>query len=610
MVNRDKIPLALRDLPHWIVWKQVTRDNKPTKLPYQCNDQLAKSDDRRTWTTFDAAWSRYKLGGYDGPGFVFSDEDPYCGIDLDGCRDPKTGKVSPWARDIMLRMDSYCEVSPSQTGVKIFIRGRKPDFAGAKKELHDVEQVCGKKPAVEIYDTKRYFAVTGQRVRGFEQIEPRQPKLEELCKQLWPQTLPRSHKLPSDPDVAERARKYIATMPPAVSGSNGHGATFHVACVLVLGFGLSEGDAFSVLAEYNARCEPPWSEKDLWHKIRSAAKQPGERNYLRDKRPDEWDSISVPSYAESLRKPDAKAPLRVLTIEETARNYLDAVKSGKETLIELGIPRLDYALAGGVAPGEVVILAARPSHGKSALALQVLQNVTGDLRPSLMVSEEMSAMSLGKRTLQFVSDVPEEHWKTSTPQVAEQLDYHFERRAQCFVIENCRSAERVADEIRKAVVKHKVEVVAVDYAQLLQSPGRGRYEQITNTSVTLRQVTNETKVVLLLLCQLNREIENRNKFMPKLSDLRDTGQLEQDADVIVFQVWPVKVNPSHKPHDEYQVFIAKNRNRAINEVAVLVRFDPTRQTIHDRMRPVREHPNYNPDLAAWNKGSEPDNKLF
>lgn len=71
-------------------------------------------------------------------------------------------------------------------------------------------------------------------------------------------------------DLTERARRYVGKMPAAVSGGGGHNATFHVACVLVQGFGLSPEQAFPLIAEFNQRCDPPWTEKDLWHKLRGA----------------------------------------------------------------------------------------------------------------------------------------------------------------------------------------------------------------------------------------------------------------------------------------------------------------------------------------------------
>src|SRR5438045_2667151 len=83
--------------------------------------------------------------------------------------------------------------------------------------------------------------------------------------------------------LIERARLYVSKMPAAVSGANGHGATFHVACVLVQGFGLSPSQAMPLLEEYNTRCEPPWSTKELEHKLDGAEKALGNdrgRGYL------------------------------------------------------------------------------------------------------------------------------------------------------------------------------------------------------------------------------------------------------------------------------------------------------------------------------------------
>ena len=85
----------------------------------------------------------------------------------------------------------------------------------------------------------------------------------------------------TDPNsVISRARAYIAKIPGAVSEQNGHNDTFHVACVLVLGFGLSVDDAFPLLAEWNQTCQPPWEEKDLLHKLQSADQRTDERGYL------------------------------------------------------------------------------------------------------------------------------------------------------------------------------------------------------------------------------------------------------------------------------------------------------------------------------------------
>jgi len=75
--------------------------------------------------------------------------------------------------------------------------------------------------------------------------------------------------------VIDRARKYMDRLPVAVSGQGGHNATFRAACVLLIGFALNKSEALCLMSEFNQRCQPPWSEKELMHKINSADKQPG-----------------------------------------------------------------------------------------------------------------------------------------------------------------------------------------------------------------------------------------------------------------------------------------------------------------------------------------------
>ena len=197
-----------------------------------------------------------------------------------------------------------------------------------------------------------------------------------------------------------------------------------------------------------------------------------------------------------------------------------------------------------------------------------------------MVSEEMSAMALGKRTVQFTSNIPEEHWIDRPEELRSHVAQYREEHSPCFILEGCGTTESAANHIEKHVREDGVQVVAVDYAQLLRSPGKSRYEQVTNTSIVLRQLATSLNIVLVVLCQLNREVEKRNKFIPVLSDIKDTGQLEQDADVIILACWPNRVDHT-EPHNKYQFFIGKNRNRATNEGVVICRFNPARQQILD-----------------------------
>ena len=124
--NAGHIPEEPRLLTQWVCWRLEVRNGKPTKVPYQPNGRPADSTDPGTWSSFNDVLAAYEAGGFDGVGFVFSKSSSYCGVDLDGCRDAVTGQVAPWAKEIIEALDSYSEVSPSGTGMKVFLKARKP----------------------------------------------------------------------------------------------------------------------------------------------------------------------------------------------------------------------------------------------------------------------------------------------------------------------------------------------------------------------------------------------------------------------------------------------------------------------------------------------------
>ena len=578
-IDPTKVPPELTAIPNWVLWRMAERGGKLTKVPFTPLDRLAEADNAATWCRFEDVVERFNQGGYLGIGFEFGTEPSgFVGIDLDGCRDPQTGKVAEWAKEIILRMDSYAEVSPSESGVKIFLRGTSPFDSGKNLKLPLFGATGGKSAGIEIYDHRRYFAVTGWRVKGPATCNERQNELDWLKGKFWPDAAPfKGGDFYGDDSVLERARKYLIKCPPAISGQNGSGAAFHVACILVMGFGLSRETAMVLFREWSQTCQPPWSERELAHKIDDAAKQPGQRNFLRNVTPQRWDSISVPNYA-SLAAPE-KTSINTTTIADAAKKYLDFLESGGgQQFIDMGFPDLDFALAGGVEAGEMIIVAARPSHGKSMLALQFIHHWADNCIPCLMVSEEMSELAIGKRVLQFATDVPQEHWFDRIDTVRRQMTAFSQARAKCRIVENCRSVGAVIEQIDRAVEEDKIGAAVIDYAQLLGGKGKDRYEIVTNTSVALRQAANKHKILMVVLCQLSREIEKRNHFVPVMSDLKESGQLEQDADVILFLVWPWKLD-STQPPKQFRVHVAKNRNRPINANIVQCEFNPARQII-------------------------------
>jgi hypothetical protein len=587
-MNFANVPAALRERDQWVLWKNLSRDGEPTKVPVRADGGTAKSTDPTTWASFDRVRTAFDPAEHAGIGFVFAATDPFVGVDLDGCRDPETGRVAEWAREIVLKFGTYAEVSPSNTGVKLFARGKSPFDRGRKFELPDVERVCTKAPAVEIYDRGRYFAVTGLRLAGPGEPTEAAGALDWLKNKYQPVEAPRPViDFNSPAAILDRARKYLAKLPVAVSGQGGHNATFRAACVLVLGFELSEADATGLLLTWNSGCLPPWPTREIERKVREAAKQSGPRGYLRNARPDSWAQITVPEYTAPAPKP---AP-RTTTPAKASLQFIDSLRHGAPPLASTSVSELNYALEGGIGFGEMAIGAARPGHCKSAFALQCVHHWTAkcvpNSAPAVIISEEMSALMLGKRTVQHVTDLDPARWGGSIERLEGELKTYAEKRHDCFIVESCGTAAAAVEAVERHVEEHGCRFAVIDYAQLLKSPGNGRYEQVTNTSIALRQLASRTKVALLVLCQLSRGVEQRGgQFLPIMSDLKDSGQLEQDADVIIFQVWPFRLNPA-EPRERYQFFVMKNRNRAIRRSVVECRLEPERQRISDHGPTVR-----------------------
>lgn len=178
--NLTAIPEDLKAIPHWVVWRSQHRENqKDAKIPITPGLGLteAKVNDPQSWRPFNEARAWFqKEESLLGVGFVFHGSDPFTGIDIDDCRDPITEELSDSAKVILKEMDSYAEVSPSGTGIKIFIKGKAP----GKKQ---------RRGGIEIYSEAHYFTVTGRRLPGIpETINERQGQLADLYLQVFGST--------------------------------------------------------------------------------------------------------------------------------------------------------------------------------------------------------------------------------------------------------------------------------------------------------------------------------------------------------------------------------------------------------------------------------------
>lgn len=236
--------------------------------------------------------------------------------------------------------------------------------------------------------------------------------------------------------------------------------------------------------------------------------------------------------------------------------------------VPTGLKKLDKMLS-GFQEGNLVILAARPSVGKSSLAFGISQHAAVHSKKAVAIfSLEMSFEMIVDRMLSYEGNI--DNWKLSTGNLSAE-DY--ERyglamgelsEAKLFIDDT--PAITLLDmrtKARRLMLEHNIDLIVVDYLQLMRSPkSESRVQEVSELSQGLKALARELKVPVIALSQLSRAVEQRGgDKKPQLSDLRDSGSIEQDADVVMF-LWRLDDENRH----EHKLLIAKHRNGAIGEI--------------------------------------------
>ena len=325
-------------------------------------------------------------------------------------------------------------------------------------------------------------------------------------------------------------------------------------------------------------------EASLKREIIDFASQVIEHGYGKD-----MDVTEYVDYAESgifeiskRRKASSFATLSEITKEVKEVSERNANKQGITGLMT-GYKNLDE-LSAGLQPEELIILAARPSMGKSAFAMNVAMNVAkrnqqGKANVAIF-SLEMSNPQLVSRMLSTEANIKNTRIKTgnlttkewqyfeSGMQSLNQLNVHFDDSGSVSVLD-------IRAKCRKLAQEKGLDFVVIDYLQLIKSDKRSgnRQEEVANISRSLKQMARELKIPVLALSQLSREVEKREDKKPILADLRESGSIEQDADIVMFLYRP----DYYKKFDdgttgEVELIIAKNR-QGIAGVSRFFRFD-------------------------------------
>lgn len=278
------------------------------------------------------------------------------------------------------------------------------------------------------------------------------------------------------------------------------------------------------------------------------------------------------------------APINVV-IKEAIREIEEAGKR-EDALVGTpsGFTKLDR-LTSGWQKSELIIIAARPSMGKTAFALSMARNMAVDHGRSVAIfSCEMSSIQLVNRLIVAETDIPgdkikngrlnEEEWK--------QLDSRIKKLVQAPIYIDDTPAISIFElraKCRRLKAQHKLNIVIVDYLQLMSGPENAgsREQEVSNISRSLKSIAKELDVPIIALSQLNRSVEMRGGTKrPLLSDLRESGAIEQDADMVVFIHRQEKFGiPAFEDGSSTkgiaEIILAKNRNGPVDDVRLRFR---------------------------------------
>lgn len=273
------------------------------------------------------------------------------------------------------------------------------------------------------------------------------------------------------------------------------------------------------------------------------------------------------------RTTDDFVPVRQIVMNAMDKIETAAKNKGSVTGIPTGFIDLDYRTA-GMQPSDLILVAARPSMGKTAFELNLAQYMA--FKKNLTValfSLEMSKEQLVNRMFSLESNVDAQKLRTG------QLnDEEWERLIESagtigkskLIIDDTPgiSIAELRSKCRKYKLEHDLSIIMIDYLQLMSGSGRteSRQQEISDISRSLKALARELSVPVVALSQLSRAVEQRPDHRPMLSDLRESGAIEQDADVVMFLYRDDYYNHDSPDKGVSEVIIAKQRNGPIGTV--------------------------------------------
>ena len=272
-------------------------------------------------------------------------------------------------------------------------------------------------------------------------------------------------------------------------------------------------------------------------------------------------------------------------VNRCVRDFMERQRGAGPPEISTGIEALDRAII-GLRPKKMYVIAARPSMGKTALADTIRRAVMGQGYVVCEFSLEMGSEEIGERELAFQAQINLRKVMAAREVSQPELErvrkaYNSVPKGLWWVFDNCFSMDDIVRECRAAKVRatkerKKIGLVVIDYLQLLSDQGNeGRQQSVSACSRMTKLLSKEMDTAIIALSQLNRNCEFREDKRPMMSDIRESGSIEQDADMIAFLYREHVYNQAVSP-EEAEVIIRKQRSGPIGTVRV--RFNP--RTVH------------------------------
>ncbi len=305
---------------------------------------------------------------------------------------------------------------------------------------------------------------------------------------------------------------------------------------------------------------------------------------------DEVDVLLQETEEKIFRLLQAKGASEFVPIDQVTINVMEKIQAAymsgaAVTGIPTGFLDLDSKTS-GMQPSDLILIAARPSMGKTAFVLNVVEHAAVKKGLSCMIfSLEMSKEQLVNRILSMESGIDAQKMRTGslTPTDFDQLLAAAVRvsGSSNLLIDDTPgiSIGELRSKCRKRKLESGLDLVIIDYLQLMSGSGRSgenRQQEISEISRSLKALARELKAPVIALSQLSRACETRPDHRPMLSDLRESGAIEQDADVVMFLYRDDYYNKDTEHPNEAEVIIAKQRNGPIGTVTLLWKPDTTR----------------------------------